>query len=64
MMIGNQIFYAVIHNIAISIFIIVLCFAFVGLVIVLDWLLTFVIEGVRVFLDRNSHHKENRNGQL
>jgi hypothetical protein len=64
MMISNQVVYAVLHNIAIAIFIVILCLAFAGLVVVLEWLFTYVLDCFGIFSDREPHKQERRNGQL
>jgi hypothetical protein len=63
-MMTNQVVYSVLHNIAIAILIVILCFAFVGLVVVLDWLFTCVLDCFGIFSDRESHKKERHHGQL
>jgi hypothetical protein len=69
MMIANQVVYSVMYNIAIAIFIIILCLVFVGLVVVLEWLLTYVLDSLDKLMDsfddfrgRESHKQEKRNG--
>jgi hypothetical protein len=62
MMMANQVVYSVIHNIAIAILIVILCFAFVGIVVLLDWLFTCVLDCFGVFSDREPHKKERHRG--
>jgi hypothetical protein len=64
MMIDSEVASAVIHNIAVGIFIVILYFAFVGLVILLDWLFTCVLDCFNIFSDLEQNKKEKRNGQL
>ncbi len=63
MVIDSQIVNAVIYNIAIAIFIVILCLTFVGIVVVIDWLLTCVIDYFSTPLDCEPHDKEKNNGQ-
>jgi hypothetical protein len=64
MMIANQIIYSLLYNIAITVFIVILCFAFVGLVIVIEWLFTCVLDCFNMFSDLKQNKKEKRNGQF
>jgi uncharacterized protein HemY len=71
MMIANQVVHSVMYNIAIAIFIIILCLVFVGLVVVLEWLLTYVLDSLDKLMDsfddfrsRKSRKQERYNGQL
>jgi hypothetical protein len=62
MMIGSEVVSAVIHNIAIAIFIVILCLAFIGLVVVIEWLFTCVLDCFNIFSDLEQNKKEKRNG--
>ncbi len=64
MTIANQVVYTVIHNIAIAIFIVILCLAFVGLVFVIEWLFTCVLDFFNIFSDREHNKREKRHGHL
>jgi hypothetical protein len=64
MIADSQVVYTVIYNITIAVLIVVLCFVFVSLVVVLDWLFTCVLDCFNIFSDCESRKQEKRNGQL